>query len=319
MANTYMQKVIDKVDVSEVVKEYDSITELNRWGQFAVQAGLIPQGTSLPQAMAIIQCGKEIGLQPLQSLRSMNFIKGRLTMSVQLQLALAKQRGVKIVDMKEETNSCEITLERSGEKITCSYSLDDARKAGLIKQDGNYEKYLKQMLRWRATGDCLRMIAPDLVMGLLSPEEADSIESFTPAMAPVVKETGIVDTSKKQAPTTQQESPQQATQEQPDEAIGMVIGIRKETKTNRTTKAEFIVYHIKLDNNIEYDASGKDSESIMNFANDARKNGLKVSIKTKGDKYNTITKIDTVEPDFSDPDLKTDRSDGIDTEIPFLI
>lgn len=198
MSNTYVQKVIDNVDVSEVVKKYDSITELDKWGRFALQSGLIPQGTSLSQAMALIQCGKEIGLQPLQSLRSMSFIKGRLTMSVQLQLALAKQRGVKIVDMKEEESSCEITLERSGEKITCSYTLEDAKKAGLVKQDGNYEKYLKQMLRWRATGDCLRMIAPDLVMGLLSPEEAESIEIFNPA--PKVNEAGIVDPTKKQAP-----------------------------------------------------------------------------------------------------------------------
>lgn len=122
---------------------------------------------------------------------------------------------------------------------------------------------------------------------------------------PFFDETGIVDPSKKQVPEVPAQKPQQTSTVVSgvvlDEAIGMVIGIRKETKTNRTTKSEFIVYHIKLDNNIEYDASGKDAESIMNFANDARKNGLKVSIKTKGDKYNTITDIDTVEPDFSDP------------------
>ena len=313
MSNTYMQKAIDKVDVSEVTKKYDSISELNQWGQFALQAGLIPQGTSLPQAMAIIQCGKEIGLRPMQSLRSMNFIKGRLTMSVQLQLALAKQRGVKIVSMNEETNSCEITLERNGETITCTYTLEDAKKAGLIKQDGNYEKYLKQMLRWRATGDCLRMIAPDLVMGLLSPEEAESIESFAP----------VCD---KQVPTQPAQSTPQQEPGISAGAIGMVTGIRKETKTNRTTKAEFIVYHIKLDNDIEYTASGKDAESKINFANDARKHGLRVTLKTKGDTYNTITAIDTIEPDFSDPaasqnpessDLLSEQDDINEADIPY--
>lgn len=285
--NTAMQNVIEKVNVSDVLRKHDSINELNRWGEFALQAGLIPQGTTLPQAMALIQCGKEIGLQPLQSLRSMAFVKGRLTMSVQLQLALAKQRGVKIAEMVEEENVCAITLERNGEKITCMYTLEDAKKAGLVKQDGNYDKYLKQMLRWRATGDCLRMIAPDLVMGLLSPEEAESIEPFTPA------------------PKVQGNAKQPVKTE--IEAIGNVVSINKQTKENRKTKEKFIIYQIKLDNNIAYTASGQHAESIMNFANDARKNGLQVKIKTKGDSYNTITNIDVVEPNNESNDLEFDK------------
>lgn len=84
------------------------------------------------------------------------------------------------------------------------------------------------------------------------------------------------------------------------ENIGHVIAINKETKTNRKTNQQFIVYKIKLNNNAEYTASGKNAESIMNLANTARKDGLKVSIKTKGDEYNTITEIDTVEPDLGD-------------------
>lgn len=104
-----------------------------------------------------------------------------------------------------------------------------------------------------------------------------------------------------------------------DGVIGMVTGIRKETKTNRKTKEKFIVFHIKLDNNIEYTASGKDAESLMNFANDARKNGLNITLKTKGDAYNTITEIDTVEPDFNPiKDFREKPDDDINQEaIPF--
>ena len=120
---------------------------------------------------------------------------------------------------------------------------------------------------------------------------------------PWFDETGIVDPDKKQETVPSPSGPPAQQQEKPNtanEVIGIVEEIQKETKTNRTTKAQFVVYHIKL-NNVEYTASGEKAESIMNFANDARKNGLKVSIKTKGDKYNTITEIDTIEPDFSVP------------------
>ena len=124
---------------------------------------------------------------------------------------------------------------------------------------------------------------------------------------PSFDETGIVDHTKKQepTPTTHAEAiaynPQVFTAQEHNEAIGLVTGIRKETKTNRTTKAEFVIYHIKLDNNIEYTASGKDAESFMAMAKTAAGNGLQVQIETKGDKYNTITSIDAVEPDFSEP------------------
>lgn len=148
---------------------------------------------------------------------------------------------------------------------------------------------------------------------------------------PYFDETGIVDPTKKQVPTPTTHSeavnnnPEVFTAPQASTSsiiTGTVIGIRKETKTNRTTKAEFIVYHIKLDNNIEYTASGDKAEDRMNFANVARKDGLSVSIKTKGDKYNTITEIDTIEPDFSDPkDItpaeRAELPDVNDSDIPF--
>lgn len=151
----------------------NGMVELKEWADIGVKAGILPAGTNSYQAMSIIQTGKEIGLQPMQSLRSMSFVKGRLTMSVQLQLALAKQRGVVIKEIIEVAESCTVTLKRNDEIVTCKYTLNDARKAGLLREGGSYEKYERQMLRWRAIGDALRLIAPDLVMGLLSPEEAN--------------------------------------------------------------------------------------------------------------------------------------------------
>ncbi len=175
-----------KSEVPEVFRE------LQQWGKLAKDANIIPAGTNIPQAMVIVQAGREMGLQPLQSLRSMNFIKGRLTMSVQLQLAMATKGGVTKPEgwLKEKPGECTVTLERDGASITCTYTMDDARKAGLVKEDGAYDKYAKQMLRWRAIGDALRLIAPDLVLGLLSPEEAESIEPIdvTPAEPEVVKD-----------------------------------------------------------------------------------------------------------------------------------
>lgn len=180
-----------------MANELASLTDLKEWGDFAIKASLLPANVSVAQAMAIIQTGREMGLQPLQSLRSMSFVKGRLVMSVQLQLALAKQKGVSVVDLSETDDKCKVTLKREAELITCEYTLEDAKKAelltknvgtkkddGRVVQPGAWEKYQRQMLRWRAIGDALRLIAPDLVMGLSSPEEAEA-ESLEPYIVQV--------------------------------------------------------------------------------------------------------------------------------------
>jgi hypothetical protein len=147
-----------------------------RYMTLAREAGIIPREMNAAQAQAIILAGRELGLEPLQSLRTMAFINGRLTMSVQLQLALARQRaGVRVEQLTETDDSCTVTLVRDGERITCTYTLADARRAGLERSHG-WQKYPRQMLRWRAIGDALRIIAPDVVMGLLSPEEAEIID-----------------------------------------------------------------------------------------------------------------------------------------------
>ena len=161
--------------MSNVPAVVTSVAELAAWGDLAKKSGIVPPSTSREQAMSIVQTGRELGLQPFQSLRSMSFISGRLTMSVQLQLALAKRQGVRLESLNETSDSCSVTLGRGDERITCTYTVDDARKAGLVKSGGAWERYGRQMLRWRAIGDALRLIAPDLVMGLLDPVEAESI------------------------------------------------------------------------------------------------------------------------------------------------
>jgi len=147
--------------------------------RMARSAGMIPPDINDPQAMIIIAAGQEMGLQPLQSLRTMSFIRGRLTMTVQLQLAMARQRaGVRVETLQEAENgsAVTVTLVRDGERVTVTYTLDDARRAGLADQR-NWRLYPRQMLRWRAIGDALRIVAPDVVMGLLDPDEASSLDA----------------------------------------------------------------------------------------------------------------------------------------------
>jgi hypothetical protein len=151
------------------------LQELKEWAEFARQAGIVPRDLNPYQVMTIIEAGREVGIPPLQALRSISIINGRVVMSVQLQLALARAKGVRVVALNETDGACDVTLKRGEETVSTRYTLEDARKAGLIRNGSSWEKYPRQMLRWRAIGDALRIIAPDATAGFLSPEEAESI------------------------------------------------------------------------------------------------------------------------------------------------
>jgi len=111
-----------------------------------------------------------------------------------------------------------------------------------------------------------------------------------------------VDVEKETAKSPQakkQKSQSEANAIDGNEVITSIVAINKHTKKNSTTGLEFHIYEITGEGNKVYTASGKDMESNMMVAKAAASGGIKAKIKTKGDKYNTITSIDTIEPDFS--------------------
>lgn len=190
-----------KTKTAVVKYEQPQLAELKEWATLAQHSGIVPSETTQSQAMAIVQIGREIGLSPFKSLRSIFFIKGRVSMLVQLQLALAKQHGVTVKKMEVEDDHTTITLKRGEEEITTVYTQQDADTAGLTKvlpcsgirtykgesyeckckkdpdyHKGAWQKTPKEMRTWRAIGNNLKIIAPDLVMGIYAPDEVESID-----------------------------------------------------------------------------------------------------------------------------------------------
>jgi hypothetical protein len=161
--------------MNELVPMHSDFDVLERWGKLAKEAGILPKEVNVAQAALMVQAGRELGLPPCQSLRSFYIVNGRLAMKVELQLALARKVGVKIARLEEQNDYCEVTLVRGDESVTTRFSDADAKRAGLLDQGYSWARYPREMRRWRAIGAALRLIAPDVVLGLLSPEEAESI------------------------------------------------------------------------------------------------------------------------------------------------
>lgn len=151
--------------------------ELNAQLKFAnslLVTGFLPTTIKTPQqALAIIVTGQELGIGPMEALRSINIIQGKPTMSAQLMLGLAYQRvkGFKCNVTVSNDKECRATFGRSGQSdYEQSFTIQDAAKMGLTGKD-NWNKQAATMLRWRCISAGLRVVAPDAIAGLYTPEE----------------------------------------------------------------------------------------------------------------------------------------------------
>ena len=124
--------------------------------------------------LVAIQWGMELGLQPMQAMQSIAVINGRPSLWGDAMLALVKAHPA-FEWIKEECdgNVATCTIMRRGEpEVVQSFSLEEAKRAGLTGKQGPWTQYPKRMLQMRARGFALRDAFPDALRGVVSAEEA---------------------------------------------------------------------------------------------------------------------------------------------------
>jgi hypothetical protein len=151
----------------------------------AMKGGAIMHGSRLfgaanaEQAAAIMLKGYEIGLPMTAAFEFINIIQGKPSLIPRGALALIYQSG-QLADLKidEQPNACTVTMQRTnGVSYTCTYTLDDAKKAGLVSKGGAWEMYQANMLRWRAIGFCADIVFPDVLAGMKTADQFGAVPS----------------------------------------------------------------------------------------------------------------------------------------------
>lgn len=142
-----------------------------KFAQRLIASGFLPQAIRTPaQVLAIIQTGQELGIPPMQALRQINVIQGKPTLSAELMLAKMIKGGVKLAWLKSSDTEAELKASRPGTSFTGRFTMEEARLAGLLIKDG-WKRYPKAMLRARVVSLVARVVAPDLIAGMYTPEE----------------------------------------------------------------------------------------------------------------------------------------------------
>jgi hypothetical protein len=126
---------------------------------------------------AIVLMGREMGMGTMAACRKLQVIKGTVTERADSQLARFKSCGGRS-QFKELTEARAVLWLRhpNGDEHTETFTLDDAKRAGLSSND-NYAKHPKAMLRSRAITAGLKSVGWEGAVGIYDPDEiADSPE-----------------------------------------------------------------------------------------------------------------------------------------------
>ena len=146
------------------------------------KSGLIPRPLQQKPAdvLVVLLTGQELGLGPMQALRSLHVIEGKAVASADLVAALCLRRPdvcEHLTVVESTPQQAVVSAKRKGSAaITIKITIEDAHRAGLVGKD-NWKKWPAAMLRARAISHAARAAFPDLALGIYTEGEEDEIAS----------------------------------------------------------------------------------------------------------------------------------------------
>ena len=155
--------------------------------KYAVDSKYFQSLGGLPGVMCIAMYAKEIGVSPMTAIMGgFSNVQGKITMSAELMHSLLRGAGVRLKIIQSDTTRCEIYGKRSdtGDEYTSLYTIEDAKKANLVKAGGSWEKNPSDMLFARCISRLRRRLAPDIATKAYVEGELDESEPIDMSAAP---------------------------------------------------------------------------------------------------------------------------------------
>ncbi|MDP1702618.1 MAG: hypothetical protein Q8L53_16900 [Aestuariivirga sp.] len=172
-----------------------TLDDAYRLANMIVKAGMAPGAFKTAEAVVVaLLHGLEVGLPPMMALQSIAVINNRPTLWGDGAMALVRATGQleefeEWIDGEGENMIAYCKVKRRNEKpVTHSFSVADAKKAGLWGKQGPWLTYPRRMIAMRPRSWCLRDVFADALKGLRIAEEVmdTDMKDVTPPPAPTV-------------------------------------------------------------------------------------------------------------------------------------
>ena len=124
-----------------------------------------------------------LGIPIVQGLQGIAVINGKPSLYGDALLAVCMGSG-QMADIEETvtgnadnlTATCKVTRRGKPTPVVSTFSIADARAAGLLGKPGPWKQYTSRMLKMRARAFALRDAFPDVLSGIASAEEMQDVE-----------------------------------------------------------------------------------------------------------------------------------------------
>jgi hypothetical protein len=157
-----------------------TIKEAIEFAELLSKSSLVPKDFvgNPGNIIVAIQWGAEVGLAPMQAMQNIAVINGRPCLWGDAVLALVRASGLLDAineDVTEAGATC--TVKRRGSiPVSRTFTVEDAKRAGLWGKQGPWQTYPKRMLQMRARAFALRDEFTDVLKGMHVAEEAADLE-----------------------------------------------------------------------------------------------------------------------------------------------
>ena len=176
-----------KVPTIDEIKSYELIAKHASNSQYWDSMG------GAEGKLCIMILARELGVSPMMALSGeFHNIQGKITVSARLMNTLIRQKGHILQTLECTDQICRIKGKRkdTGETMEVSFTIEEAKKAGLVKEKSAWIKTPSDMLFSRAISRLGRRLFPDCIgatyvhgeitgENLLEKEEEEEIEVLT--------------------------------------------------------------------------------------------------------------------------------------------
>ena len=159
--------------------------DVGEWGliltvaQSVADSHLFPQAGTPSAAASILLAARDLGISYLAALQGLQMIQGKLTISPALAWGIVTASGelddYTIDDLADGAGNavgCRVWMKRrNGKDYAVVWTVEDAKRAGLVKPGGAWVSYPANLCRWRAVGFVIDVLFPDLLLGLKRADE----------------------------------------------------------------------------------------------------------------------------------------------------
>lgn len=165
-------------DVAIIDKARTALPTHAEWTQIETMAAALAQSPMVKRRFptqadvaVVLMAARDLGIAPTMAIWKIHPIEGQPSLSAELMVALVRRAGYSILPGDVTATSATAVGTRGDETATFSFTLDDAKAAGLVGKS-NWKSYPKAMLWARAVSGICRMLFPDVLNGLTyTPDE----------------------------------------------------------------------------------------------------------------------------------------------------